>query len=310
MSEIFLKLSLFCILLLAGLNNSSGQIPNSNFENWTNQGTFDTPDYWYTSDQLYSSSPDNSLSQNLIVKSSSPYSGNFSIEARNAVRSINSIPNDTVFGVAEAITDANHTGFPFTDRPVYFNGYYKFNQGGSGIFPNIDTGAVFVLLTKWNTVNNDYDVVGYGIMRAHQSVLSYTHFSIPITYYSALAPDSAKVSITSSITLDKHFPATTITVDELTFSNVTALQNFAASENPPILYPNPASKEAIVKNIPQEASELEIRDFTGKTIKRFQIDSETVNLSLDNLPDGIYFYSLYSSENILLYSNKLVIKKQ
>jgi hypothetical protein len=83
-------------------------------------------------------------------------------------------------------------GKGFTQRPTKFNGYYKY-QPVAG-----DSGVVFVLLSKFNTVSGHRDTVAYARQIIKNVVSTYTLIDLPINYYSSATPDSLTLIIASS----------------------------------------------------------------------------------------------------------------
>ncbi|MDD3878259.1 MAG: T9SS type A sorting domain-containing protein [Bacteroidales bacterium] len=111
-----------------------------------------------------------------------------------------------------------------------------------------------------------------------------------ITYIIVNAND-----VNDSVSVEVSFNATSTGVNETDYSNV----DFS---NP---YPNPAN--GFVKfnyNIPYQFSNaaLTIRNLIGSTVKEIEIsDSQgKLNIIIDDLKEGIYFYSLIVDNNVIL----------
>jgi hypothetical protein len=83
-------------------------------------------------------------------------------------------------------------GKGYTHRPLKFNGFYKYQPVGG------DSGVIFVLLSKFNTVAGHRDTVAYARQILKNAVSTYTLIDLPITYYSPSYPDSLTLIIASS----------------------------------------------------------------------------------------------------------------
>lgn len=83
-------------------------------------------------------------------------------------------------------------GKGYTQRPTKFNGYYKYQPVGG------DSGVVFVLLSKFNTVSGHRDTVAFARQIIKNAVSTYTFIDLPIDYRSSATPDSLTLIIASS----------------------------------------------------------------------------------------------------------------
>jgi hypothetical protein len=72
------------------------------------------------------------------------------------------------------------------------------------------------------------------------------------------------------------------------------------------VYPNPSSSQSVVyMNYVSEFS-LEIKDLSGKTIRREQFNSEQYSLGLENIPQGVYIIQVTDAKNGNRFTRKLV----
>ncbi len=118
------------------------------------------------------------------------------------------IPNQTI-----------HIGKPFTQKPVAFQGYYKYYPA------NGDSGLLMALLTKFNTALAKRDTIAYAKMIIKNTVNTYTHFELNLNYWDNTAtPDSISLLMVSSagINLQDLFhctgqPGSTMFVDEISY---------------------------------------------------------------------------------------------
>ncbi|PHS60630.1 MAG: hypothetical protein COB12_12965, partial [Flavobacterium sp.] len=105
----------------------------------------------------------------------------------------------------------------------------------------------------------------------------------------------------------------TNTVDTYYFNGANSCDNTTLNiddifKDSIVLYPNPVSNRSIL-NIPSEllADKLLIVDVTGKIIKEEKINKSNFIINVMNYPSGIYFYQVYS-ENNLIKTDRFIIK--
>lgn len=306
-----MKKSLIIFSVFLALQGNA-QFLNSDFENWTNEGSYETPDGWATSDDTYKSFDILGLSHPAsVVKEVSSYSGNYALKVQNISGTYMGSVIDTLPGfavVSHTNGDDFFEGFAYSQRPVALTGYYKFMQGGSGTFPHIDTAAIVVSFSKWNAVSKYRETVGGASLMIYTNASSFTSFSLDITYLNGTVPDSAIVMILSS-SAKVHYPGTTIIVDNLTFTGagVLGISYSLLHGKEPFLYPNPAVSQITIKNIPKEAAHIRIMNFTEKEVLAARVSSDYMNVAINNFPAGTYFYSIVDAHGQMLYKNKFNI---
>lgn len=74
------------------------------------------------------------------------------------------------------------------------------------------------------------------------------------------------------------------------------------------IYPNPATNVINLKS-DEMMSTLQIFDLSGQLVENVTINAETFTVNTQNLVDGIYFISIYNSQNVLLSKQKLIVQK-
>lgn len=74
------------------------------------------------------------------------------------------------------------------------------------------------------------------------------------------------------------------------------------------VYPNPASTNLTIENA-QTGDSFELYDMLGKRVLKTKIASVNQNLSLSDLPDGVYFYTIKDELGNQSASKKLIIRK-
>ena len=173
-------------------------IPNSNSELWVEETDFENPQNWSTSNfSLYGV-----VTFNTVDKlTDDVYSGSFCPKLETKSQFVNNSEVKVVglltlgsFDVNLATRQAHITGgIPFISKPLGLEGYYKYTAA------NIDSCFVDIALTKFNSQLSVQDTVAHGRFSS-SSVTSWTHFDLPIKYFSDETPDSMNIVILSSDT--------------------------------------------------------------------------------------------------------------
>jgi len=104
------------------------------------------------------------------------------------------------------------------------------------------------------------------------------------------------------------YPGTSLTVDGLNFTGITAINNSLPYVVPVTVFPNPATTEVNLIDLPKGAMSIQIKDLTGRDLKIIEVDSDTVNFSIIDLPEGMYYYSVQDENGDELYKGKLIVK--
>jgi hypothetical protein len=299
---------LLTIIVLLISNAINAQFSNTGFENWVTVNSYENPVNWITSNDIYKSI-DASLGTTTptSVFKVTGNSGNYAIEMETVpfifFGSTNNYP-----GFAFAYTPK---GFAYSQRPANLTGYYKFVQGAN--FPAIDSASIVVSFSKWNGTSRDS--IGGAVLWIKVNAPSFTSFSLPINYLNGTIPDSAEVGMFSSGINEpftnikpRPYSGSVLTVDDLSFSSATGIKNSLLNKTIS-LYPNPALDEINIKNIPAEASTIDIRDFIGKKVQLLEVSSDFMNLKTENLSSGMYFYTISNVNGEVLYTDKFSILK-
>ncbi|MBN2758314.1 MAG: PCMD domain-containing protein [Bacteroidales bacterium] len=173
-------------------------LPNSDFETWQADDSFEKPENWSTSNfSLYGI-----VTFNTVVKDNlTPYEGEYcpKLETKSQI-----IDNQEVkmtglitlgrFDVNIATRQAQVTGgIPFISKPASLEGYYKYIAVG------IDSCFVDIALTKFNSQLLKRDTIASGRFSS-SSVSDWTSFDLPIKYFINDTPDSMNIIVLSSDT--------------------------------------------------------------------------------------------------------------
>ncbi len=71
------------------------------------------------------------------------------------------------------------------------------------------------------------------------------------------------------------------------------------------VYPNPVSEYLFIQNSDYQQSYVSISNIIGQEVKRIKLTNEKTKVDMTNLKDGVYIYTLYSDEKIIM-SKKLI----
>jgi hypothetical protein len=301
--------------------SAQAQIPNPGFENWTVGGAsnqYEDPDNWGISNFFYEGLDDlaGTSTPTSIVKDSPGHTGSYGVKMQNVVGTfpgfgvVDTLPGFTVSYTVD-IDNNQLDGFVWNTRSAALTGYYKFHQGGTGVYPNIDTASIAVGLFKWNTTTLQSDSIGGGYLEIHIDQAGYASFSVPIYYLDGSSvPDSAIIFMTSSDAA-KSFPNTYLIVDDVAFSGIATGVNNAAfpAGKAPYAFPNPAKDQINIGNVPTESTRIEVRDFTGRVVLTSTAVSNQTSFNLNGLKEGMYIYTILDDQGSVLYTEKFAVSK-
>jgi len=272
MKRIFIP---FFIVILYLCGNLYAQIPNAGFENWTNG----EPDNWTTNN-----APPLLV---FITQTGSAHSGSSAVEG--------SVISSGGVNISPALVGGpDHNGWPYTDRPGSFHGFYKLTSVGNDIL----TGdAVFV--HNGSFIGATYFTLG--------PASSYTEFSSDITWITADNPDTLLIDFIITNGSGNLNVGTTFYLDDLSFGASTdvkaennSLTTFELAQN----YPNPFNPSTVIKySIPKESFvTLKIYNLLGqevatlvnedKPVGTYNAKFSTSDVSSGKLTSGIYLYRL------------------
>lgn len=94
---------------------------------------------------------------------------------------------------------------------------------------------------------------------------------------------------------------------EVVFTSTASLKNEIDLSNTKV-YPNPSNGQITIKDAPV-GSELEITDMVGKVIFKSKLVGANQSFDLSSNPDGVYFYTIKSSEGNKSITKKLVLRR-
>lgn len=276
-------------------------IPNPDFENWESADIGEKPIAWDVSNIDYSPL---ATWETITKDATDPYSGIYCVRLETVMENVFLLGDVTLPGIitlGEFIIDiATQTasvigGIPFTARPTMLKGYYKYSPAG------IDSCLIAIGLSKWNTVNNERDTIGYGYFNSKNTVTGWTLFEIPIGYVLPDDPDSMNIIIMSSDTSILAI-GSTLWIDSLSFDFAVNTEDLTNNQSISV-YPNPSddgvfSLEIYPVNSGQFTNyDLKIYNVLGSEIIKSKILNRKSKIDMSSYPKGIYFLKVSSDNN-------------
>ncbi len=277
---------LFSILL-----NAQTTIPNGDFENWTDE--FHIP-YW--DGMNYDG---NFLHIHTFSQTSDAHSGDYAAQIETIYDPVfGVIPGFAFTGTIDidpaSLSYTLEMGIPVEGRPTHLEGFYKYNP------VNNDTMVIVAGMFKWNEEQQDLDSIGGGIFFTSDITDIYTHFDLPIQYFTEDDADTMYVVLSASA--DTYHPGSIMKVDDLTldYSPATVVEN--EKNNIKFnCYPNQA-KDFVNIEIDKQVHNAEIvfYDMLGKKLIHRKVNNEKLlTITLSHLPGGIYQVSLISDLKVV-----------
>lgn len=178
-NTILLAILLSCYL---SVYSQEEQIPNSNFENWTD---------------IYHATGWNSqitfvTTFNTAERTSDNYQGNYAAKLTTKSYYTLTLPGMITLGDVDYTNLSASGGIPFTSRPTGISFYMKYATVQ-------DTMMMLTYLTKWNSETLHTDTIGGIIYMNNETYSEYTKISLPVIYYSEEIPDTLNMIFLSSL---------------------------------------------------------------------------------------------------------------
>jgi hypothetical protein len=267
-------------------------IPNKSFEEWTNYGAYENPDFWDTPNEFTGL-----VSLYTVTKDSiGVYDGQYAarLETKHVV--IMNVPGLITLGTISvniATQQFSITGgVGFTARPVKMTGYYKYTpQTG-------DACSFAIALTKFNTGTNHPDTIGAGLFVQSSPVSDWTLFEVPVIYFSQETPDTMNIVITSSPIVGA-IEGSVLLVDTLDLDLGVGMDEITKDENVNLFYDQALRLLMLDFNYPvTEQVSVKIYNLTGQVMFRMQenLTSGRKNINLGDFPKGLYMVEVTAGD--------------
>lgn len=293
-------ISTVILLLLFILQSLAQQIPNGNFENWTQGSGYADPTGWDTPNSASAS-----IGVVTVMKESSiVQNGSFAVKLQTKSIFGTPIPglitlgdfNINVLTFAVSITG----GVPFTGKPLSLSGYFQYEP----VFN--DEAFIGAILLKQN--GNNWDTIADGNFTTTSNIVSWTPFTATFNYRSNETPTHLNIIIMSS---DRNAPQpnSTLYIDNLTL-------NFPANVHESDLglvriFQNSSSLSIYANENIENIKNVRLLSSDGKTIKSvtFSQPTATAELSTEHISNGIYILNIQLT-NGLSFSKKVFVSNK
>ena len=285
--------------------NCSAQLLNGDFEDWSPQYNFENPDHWETLNVLsLFSNPLSAFKATGIDK----HSGNYALKLKTVCLSNNPAPQtipDTIgyvfSGKINVSPPSLKLGIPFTARPKKMEFWSKYVPVGN------DTGAISVVLQKWNGLKADTIADGYFRI---STTLTYSLFQIYLHYYSAALPDTAITGFSSSYNRNIARIGSTLYVDDVALTGWVGIDESSMISTDKVkLFPNPAVDNLNILLQIREADNVQVVDVSGKPIGVYKIQNYSTDINTSAFSEGFYFYEIRDKKNSILNKGKFTVVK-
>lgn len=270
---------LITVLTLSAMN-AFAQIPNSDFENWTNKGSYNDLNGWATMNQ-YCTGPFYSCTKSTDHYPSSI--GSYSMRIEN-----NTSLGQTTGGWGIAVTDTMaypfQPTFPIVGHPTSLTGYVKYN----GL--NGDTASIGLVM-----FNN-----GIQVFHESESIVSTggNWASFNFTFPTYTTADSATILVMAykpNGPTDSPNGNSVLYVDNLNFDNlITSLDDLEINNEALKLFPNPTSDYFTLDfdNPIEFEAIVNIYDVVGKLVSSEQLLNGRQQINVSSLNEGIYMIEI------------------
>lgn len=263
------------------------QIPNAGFENWeTLLGTTTkTPSGFISSNySVYDGGEASVLQTTGVSGKGASLVTQMMIDADNG---------DTTYeggflmsGDLDIWSGSLNEKFPLSGKPLFLKGHYAYQPAGDDEF------AITLVLYKEGVMVGTAEFSGTTVTSGYQP------FSIEVDYLQSIVPDSASLTIISSVNATQA--GTILNVDE--FSLDYGTPNSVAIPESSILstYPNPANSQVNIV-LPEWLKEgaFTLMNTQGQVVKsgRLYQGTGTMSLETSDLPAGVYFVQINDGSN-------------
>jgi len=287
MKKIF---TLFTFLLCLTILNAQ-EIPNAGFESWEDFGTYMEPEFWSTPN------PFTSLAGVITVEQST--------DAAEGMYSARLETKDVLGGLFQApglLTLGNFFVNIQTQEYTFGGGielpYFVESISGKFKYAGTDGDSASVLAYSFrHPEGEDPDTVAIGFGFLHDAG-EWTEFTFPVIKISPMEPDSFNMLILSSGTFDLT-AGSVLYIDDLSMSVITNVDELK-DDVQVSAYPNPATDRVtfeMTSSSPER--EVSLYDVTGRLVITKAFNERKVNLSVADLPQGMYTYRVVSGHQLL-----------
>jgi hypothetical protein len=289
---------IFSITLMRAQPNAA--TPNNGFESWTHvssNGGYDDPVSW----NCLNPSTATFGVITCFKDSTNPHSGKYAAHLiTQSVLSSITVPGALTTGTVNTTNYTINGGLPYTLRPDSIIGWYQYvSQKGD----NGDCEFYLFGATR--------DTIGKAFFSTPASNVSvWTRFSLPITYRSSNAIDTALWIFSSSINQANGQVGSQLYIDDLglVIDSASGINNIINTLNITV-GPNPAKNVISINNCSNINSLwFTLMDVTGRKIEEKKISTGLNLMELAGIEEGLYIYLIKNEENALVKTGRIVVQ--
>lgn len=312
------KTASFLFILLGMVLHLNAQVLNGGFETWVtdtvNGKTFENPNGWFTynRDVLKANGASTTVG---VTKTVNSHSGTYALRLETDTIS------NTFFSRTDTVMGYAHGTFPLTQRPQNLSVRVKFSPAGN------DTALIAAAIFSAAGAE-----IGYVEILITTPIPSYSLVTAPITYYSALTPDSVIVGFITSrqecdfsvtgatgeiigfsnpVGYQGMTPGTVLQVDDVQFTGVyTGIKDKSTAHDIKV-FPNPATDLLTIKtNDPLYSDNytFTIYSVLGNAVTESVQFTNEVKIPLQDIAKGIYVYTIIDNQGHMVKTEKLIVK--
>ena len=280
-------------------------VPNGGFESWT-YGSSSNPDSWSTLNSPAISTGVATCQRGFPANYGNSYLKLICAWANNSNTVIPGIVS--CGGTIDPVTFKVSGGFSFTHSPVSLTGIWQHMV----MTTSSTQGFIEVLLSHWDGVQQKRDTVAFVHHILSGMAMSWTNFSIPLTYMNSNTPDTCRIVLSASNTTNLS-NGDYLYIDNLGFDGyLTDSLNTAININEAsgitAIYPNPANDEIEVSvDKIGKGTELRIYDTNALLVMKQTLTQLKQKINIYNLSNGCYYFIIDSDNNVT--SQKLLINR-
>lgn len=195
----------------------------------------------------------------------------------------------TGYFISNMLNSKAMRGIPFTERPSFFKGYYKYTSVNY-IYNSVsiaDSCAIYTILSKWN--GSQRVVVADATFFSATNVSVYTLFNLPFVYYSSDIPDTISMVFASSKNGEFYRGGigSKLYVDDISLEYPTEIEKNSFKVD------SWFAQDQLYFNFNETFNgQLSICDISGKQIKIVDINDHVFRMEASDLKPGVYLYEL------------------
>lgn len=195
----------------------------------------------------------------------------------------------TGYFISDGFNSKAMLGIPFTGRPSFFKGYYKYTSVNY-TYNNVsipDSCTISAILSKWN--GSQRVVIADAIYYSSTNVSVYTQFNLPFVYYSSDIPDTISIVFASSKNGEFYRGGigSKLYIDDISLEYPSEIEKNSFKVDCWF------TQDHLYFNFNQTFNgQLSICDISGKQIKTIRINDAVFSMEASDIKPGVYLYEL------------------